>query len=935
MIKFTHVCKEYNHRLVLNNINLKLPREGMIAINGPSGCGKTTLLNLLSGLLPFEGDIEVDGHRINAMNDKDMDEYRLKNYGFIFQDFKLFETETVLNNIMFPLETMSSCSQEVKLKKCYELINLVGLKRNAKQRVNKLSGGEKQRVAIARALVNGPKIILADEPTGALDSKTATEIMKLLQMVSIRSLVIVVSHDRELCEQYADEIIEMKDGMITNIIFQNKKEKEKYVPVSRLYKSQRKPMVPSSFLLHHSFNSIKQKKWRTSVCNMITSLGLIGVGLAASLSSSISTNIKKAYSQFIDDSKITISLKKNDQSIYGQYAASYYEVMDLAEKNQEYIYDVGAIYDTPFESFFPQTNCIALADTTYYTKIEGISARHINEFRWLDKEKPETIYPESIEYLSNEQVVLALTIDMIQDVCFGLKIERTVSSLSRYLQNNTLKIFFDLRNDEWSYTDQQMLDVVGFSLERTPGIYHYNHMWNEYMFEEKMRFPSSDDINKVDQLPWMLKKIYYFYVDGEVEQFLTSARKKQEFDPYILEIANKNYYQWLYKEKRANEINRILVFANTLRLMPLRYYQIIEETCDDICHPIFGTSGGYAIYPSSMMYGFSNYMYFSSTKEALDETIDINTTLVTENNEKVVLPDNVMSGHYSQSISGGINFAILDEKVVEGTAPKDLTEIVVSKQIAKKMFDGNAIGQKLYIAYLSSQSMNRYGEVIRTFNTTEITVTGVVDSSKNLVYHDDFWCLNFFQIMLDVSAFNLGINAIMVDAKDKKNIKSDVELLKKAFPNYSISEPMSEINESVNQVCTYVEIALACFSIIAVIISTMLLSICNYLYVFENRKDIGLVRCLGVNKKESKKFVITHSLMMCLGSFVLSSFELFFISLIISREISKQMGNGFSFSFEPMALVYMFVLAFAISLISSLVISNKLNKLDPISALKQ
>ena len=189
--------------------------------------------------------------------------------------------------------------------------------------------------------------------------------------------------------------------------------------------------------------------------------------------------------------------------------------------------------------------------------------------------------------------------------------------------------------------------------------------------------------------------------------------------------------------------------------------------------------------------------------------------------------------------------------------------------------------------------------------------------------------------MLDVSAFNLGINAIMVDAKDKKNIKSDVELLKKAFPNYSISEPMSEINESVNQVCAYVEIALACFSIIAVIISTMLLSICNYLYVFENRKDIGLVRCLGVNKKESKKFVITHSLIMCFGSFVLSSFELFFISLIISREISKQMGNGFSFSFEPMALVYMFVLAFAISLISSLVISNKLNKLDPISALKQ
>ena len=935
MIKFTHVCKEYNHRLVLNNINLKLPREGLIAINGPSGCGKTTLLNLLSGLLPFNGEIEVDGHHINGMSDKDMDEYRLKNYGFIFQDFKLFETETVLNNIMFPLETVSSCPMESKLKKCHELINLVGLKRNIKQRVNKLSGGEKQRVAIARALVNGPKIILADEPTGALDSKTANEIMKLLEMISIRSLVVLVSHDKELCNKFADQIIEMKDGKIINVKFNNRKEKEKYVPISKLYKSQRKPMVPSSFLIHHTLNSIKQKKWRTTVCNMLTSLGLIGVGLATSLSSSISSNIKKSYAQIIDDSKITIAMKKTDQTIYGQYAASYYEVMDLAEQNQEYIYDVGAIYNNPFESFFPQTNCIALADTSYYTKIDGISARHINEFRWLDQERPETIYPENIEYLANDQVVLALTIDMIQNICFALQIERTVTSLSRYLQTKPLRIYFDFRNDYWQYSDQQMLDVVGFSLERNAGIYHFNHMWNEYMFEEKMRFPSTDDINRRDELPWMLKKVYYYYIKDDVEGFLSSARMNPQFDEYILEIANKNYYQWLYKDVRAKDINRVLVFANTLKLIPARYYKYIEEACDDVHHPIYGSYGGYAIYPSSMMYGFSNYMFFSSTEESLEETIDINTTLVTNGNEKMELPDDVLSGHYSQSISGGVNFSIFDGNLLSGTKPNDLTEIVVSKSIADKLYGGDAIGKTLHIAYMSSQTMNSVGDVYRTFVTTTVYISGVVDSDKNAVYHNENWCLSFFQIMLDVSAFNLGINAIMVDAKNSKNVKKDVEQLKKAFPDFAITEPMSEVNESVNIVCTYIEIALASFSIIAVIISTMLLSICNYLYVFENRKDIGLVRCIGVTKQEAKKFVLTHSMMMCLVSFILSSFELLLISLIISKELSRQMGNSFSFSFEPMALVYMFGLAFAISLISSLLIARKINKLDPISALKE
>ena len=146
---------------------------------------------------------------------------------------------------------------------------------------------------------------------------------------------------------------------------------------------------------------------------------------------------------------------------------------------------------------------------------------------------------------------------------------------------------------------------------------------------------------------------------------------------------------------------------------------------------------------------------------------------------------------------------------------------------------------------------------------------------------------------------------------------------------------MSEINKNINQVCFYIEIALACFSIIAVVISTLLLSICNSLYILENKKDIGLVRCIGINKSEAGKFVITHSVIMCMISFLLSSIELFLISIIISKEMSNQMGTSFSFSFNFMSLVYMFVLAFSISIISALIISKKTNKLNPIEALKK
>ena len=135
MITFTNVSKSFNGHTVLNNINLKLPRYGLVVIQGPSGCGKTTLLNLLSGLLPFKGNINLDGHNIGSMNQNQMDEFRLKNYGFVFQDFKLFESETVMTNIIFPLESVSTASKETKNRKVLDLINMVGLKKSAKQRV--------------------------------------------------------------------------------------------------------------------------------------------------------------------------------------------------------------------------------------------------------------------------------------------------------------------------------------------------------------------------------------------------------------------------------------------------------------------------------------------------------------------------------------------------------------------------------------------------------------------------------------------------------------------------------------------------------------------------------------------------------------------------------------------------------------------------------
>ena len=523
---------------------------------------------------------------------------------------------------------------------------------------------------------------------------------------------------------------------------------------------------------------------------------------------------------------------------------------------------------------------------------------------------------------------------MIHDICYELRIERSVSSLSKYLQLNLLKLYFDFRNDNWQYSDQQLIEVVGFTLEKNPGIYHNNHQWNKYMFEDLMRFPSSEDLSSEYDVPWVLRKINYLYVSSDMNSFLTKTRIDPNFDSYVLELANEKYYQHKYIENEQKNAQRLLIFTNFIENIPVSYINYFDDISSEIQHPLFGTYSGYSIYPSNMMFGFSNFTYFSPNIDSIDETIDLNTNMVLEVNENMKLPDDVLTGHFSQSMLGGVNYDIVPNQLMKGRSPSTLDEIVISLKMEKELYGGDALNQTLYIAYLHTQRTNADGSIYKLFKTTEVTITGVVDEDKNYVYHNPLWLINFFQIKLDVSAFNLLVNSIMIDVGKDKNVEPIMTKLQRAFPEYEITNPMSSVSSSVKEVCTYIEIALMCFSIIAVVISILLLSICNYLYVLDNRKEIGLVRCLGVNKKEAKNLVFAHSLISTAISFVLSCIELLVITFLIGFETGKQFGGGTTFSFNIYSILYMFGLAFAISIISCLFVTGKINKLNPIEAMK-
>lgn len=935
MINIQNLSKKYKDVLILDNLNLQLPRYGIVAIVGPSGCGKTTLLNCLSSLCDYEGDIFVDNQYINHLNEKEMGDFRLKNYGFIFQDFKLYENETVERNVLFPLDVISNAKKYRKMRKCQDLLAVVGLENKSKQLVKKLSGGEKQRVSIARALINEPKIILADEPTGSLDSTNSQDIMAILEKISSKALVVVVSHDLELMKNYADKIIEMKDGKISNTSHVSKHQHEIFFPVCKNSETYKKPSIPFSFLFNHAFSSFKEKKWRNLICNAVTSLGLIGIGVAVSLSSSISTNIKKAYSSLMDNSKIMISLKDESPTQYGRYAGSKYEAISIAEKYHDQIKDVGITYQCNFETHFKDADSLYVSTSGVKTEIDGISSRSINEFRWLDLPHG-NVYPNELKTLADDEVVFSLNIKMIEDICFALKIERSVSSLSNYLLEKTVPFYFDFANLDWQYDDQQLVSMKGFILSNDVAIYHLNHNWNEYMFETCMRFTTSDSLDTSDAFPWIIKKIYYFETYRKTDVFLQTASYSSDFESSILEIADTTYYPWMYRDVDITSRSRILFFARTIPSIPLRYSSYFQNTSKDISNSVFTSNGSYAAFPSALMMGFSKPIYFSLYNESLASAVNTLSSIKYENSEEINLPSDVACGHYSKNVAGGVIFRSLNGKVMKGRKPNNLDEIVISSKMAMSLFSNvSVLNHDLYLAYTARETVNSQGYIKRSFVYRTIKIVGIVDSDSMSIYHDSYWTIGFFQSRLGVSAFQLGVNTIAYDLVNSSKSQTTIKSLTKAFPYYDVVNPLEDINTGVDEICSYLQIALICFSLVALVISSLLLSISNYLHIFENRKDIGLARCIGINKKEARKFLYFHSGFSGLVSFMLAAVELLAFNIIMSLEMTSMLGVSSSFSFNPLALALMLLVALLISLVSVMIIGRSVSRLSPLEALKR
>ena len=355
MLSLKNIVKSYKmgdtEVQALRGISVDFRENEFVSILGQSGCGKTTMLNIIGGLDRYDsGDLIIGGVSTKKYKDRDWDTYRNHKIGFIFQSYNLIPHQTVLANVELAL-TLSGVSKAERRRRAVEVLEKVGLGDQLKKKPNQMSGGQMQRVAIARALINNPDILLADEPTGALDSETSVQIMDILRDISKDKLIIMVTHNPELAEQYSNRIIRLVDGKIVGDSNPYTNEEELKSKPEKVKKTSMSFLTAMSL----SLNNLMTKKGRTILTAFAGSIGIIGIALILSLSNGVQEYIDDIQTETMSSYPLTIETNTTDMTSF--MSSSMTSHMNNATKERDYskIYTNNRLGDM-FTMMYQETN---------------------------------------------------------------------------------------------------------------------------------------------------------------------------------------------------------------------------------------------------------------------------------------------------------------------------------------------------------------------------------------------------------------------------------------------------------------------------------------------------------------------------------------------------------------------------------------------------
>jgi len=566
MLDLKNVYKSYKDEKVLKNINISFRNKEFVSILGPSGSGKTTLLNIIGGLDTYDsGDLIINGKSTKMFKSKDWDSYRNKKIGFVFQNYNLIDHLSVFDNVNISL-TLSGLSKNIIKKKIVGVLTKVGLLKHIYKKPNQLSGGQMQRVAIARAIVNNPDIIVADEPTGALDSKTSINVMNILKEISKERLVIMVTHNKDLAIKYSDRIIEIEDGCIKNdnSPFNNvTSEKE-------IIKRKKNMSIITSLKL--SFLNLLTKKKRTFLTSLAGSIGIVGIALVLSINSGVNNYIKNFERESISEYPIEINKVDYDlfEDIQNSISSNNYPKCD---KNKICINDdeKNSLYENnliEFKKYIDRNS-----------KFKNYSSNII-----YDYDVDINIYNESYQKIDNDMLKQINHVHNYR-LIYG-KEPTDFNEIAILVNNNYIskELFSYLRIENKKNIDYK--DIIGRTLKlvlytdyfsKDKDIYVNHELDNKFMRKVidnavELKIVGIYDSNEVDSSIIYTSNFIYYVISSVNNTSMYVDKKLDKYDinnPSSIKIYPKDYKSKKYIINLIKEYNKSQSKENTIKYTDL------------------------------------------------------------------------------------------------------------------------------------------------------------------------------------------------------------------------------------------------------------------------------------------------------------------------------------------------------------------------------
>ncbi len=899
MLKLTNLVKTYvtgdTEVQALKGIDLEFRQNEFVSILGPSGCGKTTLLNVIGGLDRYDsGELCINGKSTKKFTDHDWDSYRNHSIGFVFQSYNLIPHQSVLSNVELAL-TLSGVSKSERRKRAIEVLEKVGLGDQLHKKPNQMSGGQMQRVAIARALVNNPEILLADEPTGALDSETSVQIMELLKEISGDKLVIMVTHNPELAENYSSRIIKLLDGRViddsdpyTSEAVQQpdndgKKKKEK----KKKSKKDGKTSMSMATAFSLSINNLMTKKARTILVCFAGSIGIIGIALILSLSNGFQSYINKVEEDTLSSYPITIEQESVDLTSMAETLQS--TTTSDTEHEDGMVYTSSIMSDL-MEMMLAEVDTNNLASFKDY--IENGDGQVIND------------YLSAIEYSydvdlniykadTSEGVVQVNPSTIMESMGMSSLMSSSSSLIStdywdELLGNQELlESQYDLIAGSWPESYNEVVIVVD-----------KNNEINElalYSLGIKDQSTLSDDLIKV--------------MNGEeIESEELSFTYDELLDMKFKLVLNGDYYIYSSETDTWVDISDddILMKKVVDEGVEINVVGIIRPSDDAVATSISGVVG--------------------YTHELVEYVIE-------QNNESEIAIQQMENPDID--VFTGLPFESSDEEDEDAAEDEvDLSQMT-EEELAAYQAEVEAEQQQLmqeYIAELTPEEQ----EYLATLSDEELQALMeqylTADTESESTYEDNLTLLGIAD--LD-NPSSILLYPIDFNAKDSiEDVIADYNNSVDTEDQISYTDLVGLMMSSISTIINIISYVLIAFVAISLVVSSIMIGIITYISVLERTKEIGILRSIGASKKDISRVFNAETAIIGLVAGALGIALTLLIDIPIDIVIENIAGISNITNLPWVSALILVIISVVLTIISGLIPSGIASRKDPVEALR-